>query len=82
MDVVNSGSINEFTISAGANLNNIVYIGATIGIQSVHKATGVYYGEDYRYDHGQAINSKRSWTTPTSTRNRCSTVRASISNWA
>lgn len=57
MDVVNSGSINEFTISAGANLNNIVYIGATIGIQSVHKATGVYYGEDYRYDHGQAINS-------------------------
>ena len=57
MDVVNSGSINEFTISAGANLNNIVYIGATIGIQSVHKATGVYYGEDYRYDRGQAINS-------------------------
>ena len=45
MDVVNSGSINEFTISAGANLNNIVYIGATIGIQSVHKATGVYYGD-------------------------------------
>ena len=57
MDVVNSGSINEFTISAGANLNNIVYIGATIGIQSVHKATGVYYGEDYRYDHGPAANS-------------------------
>lgn len=57
MDVVNSGSINEFTLSAGANLNNIVYIGATIGIQSVHKATGVYYGEDYRYDHGPAANS-------------------------
>ena len=37
MDVVNSGSINEFTISAGANLNNIVYIGATIGIQSVQR---------------------------------------------
>lgn len=58
MDVVNSGSINEFTISAGANLNNIVYIGATIGIQSVHKGHGsADYGEDYRYDHGQAINS-------------------------
>lgn len=57
MDVVNSGSINEFTISAGANLNNIVYIGATIGIQSVHKSTGVYYGEDYRYENGPAANS-------------------------
>jgi len=56
-DVVNSGSINEFTLSAGANLNNIVYIGATIGIQSVHRATGVYYGEDYRYDRGPAANS-------------------------
>lgn len=57
LDVVNSGSINEFTLSAGANLNNIVYIGATIGIQSVHKSTGVYYGEDYRYDNGPAANS-------------------------
>ena len=57
MDVVNSGSINEFTLSAGANLNNIVYSGATIGIQSVHKAMGVYYGEDYRYENGPAANS-------------------------
>lgn len=57
MDVVSSGSINEFTLSAGANLNNIVYIGATIGIQSVRKSTGVYYGEDYRYDNGPAANS-------------------------
>ena len=58
LDVVNSGSINEFTLSAGANLNNIVYIGATIGIQSVHKSTGVYYGEDYRYDDNRdAVNS-------------------------
>lgn len=57
LDVVNSGSINEFTLSAGANLNNIVYIGATIGIQSVHKSTSVYYGEDYRYDNGPAANS-------------------------
>ena len=56
LDAVDSGSINEFTLSAGANLNNIVYIGATIGIQSVHKATGIYYGEDYRYD-GAAVDS-------------------------
>ena len=57
MDVVNSGSINEFALSFGANFNNIVYLGATIGIQSVHKSTGVYYGEDYRYDNGPAANS-------------------------
>lgn len=57
MDVVHSGSINEFTLSAGANLNNIVYIGATIGIQSVYRSTGVYYGEDYRYENGPAASS-------------------------
>lgn len=57
MDVVNSGSINEFALSFGANFNNIVYLGATIGIQSVHKSTGIYYGEDYRYDNGPAANS-------------------------
>ena len=57
MDVVNSGSINEFALSFGANFNNIVYLGATSGIQSVHKSTGVYYGEDYRYDNGPAANS-------------------------
>lgn len=57
MDVVNSGSINEFELSLGANFNNIVYFGATLGIQSVHKSTGVYYGEDYRYENGAAANS-------------------------
>ena len=57
MDVVNSGSINEFALSFGANFNNIVYLGATIGIQSVHKSTGIYYGEDYRYDNGPAASS-------------------------
>ncbi len=57
MDVVNSGSINEFALSFGANFNNIVYVGATLGIQSVHKSTGIYYGEDYRYDNGPAANS-------------------------
>ena len=49
MDVVNSGSINEFAISMGANFNNIVYVGATIGIQSVHKKSGITYQEEYFY---------------------------------
>lgn len=49
MDVVNSGSINEFTLSVGGNINNIVYFGASLGIQSVHKATDVTYQEEYGY---------------------------------
>ena len=46
MDVVNSGSINEFTISMGGNINNLLYFGASIGIQSVHKKLGVTYQEE------------------------------------
>ena len=49
MDVVNSGSINEFTISMGGNINNILYIGASIGILSLHNKLVVTYQEDYGY---------------------------------
>ncbi|MEG1700941.1 MAG: transporter [Alistipes sp.] len=54
-DVVNSGSINEFTLSAGANFNNIVYVGASLGIQSVHKKMGVTYQEEYGYFNTDGI---------------------------
>lgn len=49
MDVVNSGSINEFDISLGGNISNIVYFGATVGIQSVYKRTAMTYQEEYGY---------------------------------
>lgn len=49
VDVVNTGSINEFDLAFGANINNIVYVGATLGIQSVYKRSEVVYGEDYGY---------------------------------
>lgn len=55
MDVVNSGSINEFALSAGANFSNIVYVGATLGIQSVYKASETTYQEEYRYYDSQGI---------------------------
>ncbi len=48
-DVSNSGSINEFTISVGTNIKNIVYLGASFGIQSVSRSTTVIYSEDYSY---------------------------------
>ena len=60
MDAINSGSINEFEISVGANIQNIVYFGATIGIQNVHKTTDFVYGEDYGYfnnEDGRARNA-------------------------
>lgn len=49
VETVTSGSINEFDFSLGANLNNIVYLGATIGFQSIYKKTGITYQEEYAY---------------------------------
>lgn len=49
VDMQQTGSINEFDLSVGANVNNIVYIGATLGIQSVYRRSDVVYGEDYGY---------------------------------
>lgn len=53
LENVTSGSINEFDLSFGANFSNIVYFGATLGIQSVYKRTDLTYGEDYRYPTGE-----------------------------
>ena len=55
-DVINKGSINEFSLSAGINIRNIVYIGATIGVQSVNKSDNVIYSEDYYYAPDQNGN--------------------------
>ena len=61
VDAVESGSVNEFNFALGANINNLVYIGASLGIQSVHRATTFVYGEDYGYfdgsDNGYAYGS-------------------------
>ncbi|MEG1405786.1 MAG: transporter, partial [Alistipes sp.] len=57
-DLINSGSINEFTFSMGMNFNNIVYVGASLGIQSVHKKQEIYYQEEYGYfDDRGAVNA-------------------------
>lgn len=55
VDELSSGSINEFAIALGANFGNKFYVGATVSIQSVHKETNLYYGEDYRYE-GAAVD--------------------------
>lgn len=56
-DFFTTGSINEFDLSIGGNIRNIVYFGATIGIQSVHKDSRLVYGEAYYYD-GQAVDGR------------------------
>ena len=43
------GSIGEYDLTFGFNLLDKIYIGATIGMQSVDYRRNVYYGEDYLY---------------------------------
>ena len=43
MDVVHSGSINEFSLSVGGNIDNVVYFGASLGVQSVRRTSRVTY---------------------------------------
>ena len=47
--VKNSGSVGEYLVSLGLNINNKVYIGASLGIHSVYMRRDVYYGESYEY---------------------------------
>jgi len=56
LDVVDSGSINEFSLAVGGNIDNIVYFGASVGIQSIHKKSKQIYQEEYLYD-GPAAGS-------------------------
>lgn len=44
------GSIGEYDISFGMNVDNLLYIGATVGLQDVDWRRQLYYGEDYLYD--------------------------------
>ena len=43
------GSIGEYDLAIGMNFANKLYVGATLGIQSVNWRRQIYYGEDYIY---------------------------------
>lgn len=47
--VESRGYIGEYDIAMGMNIANKLYVGATIGIQSVNWERQIYYGEDYLY---------------------------------
>lgn len=51
------GSAGEFDISMGANLNNKLYFGFTLGIQNVYQKKSIYYGEGYNYAGGNGYNT-------------------------
>lgn len=47
--VSSRGSIGEYAITLGMNFNDRLYVGATLGIQSVEYKRSIYYGENYTY---------------------------------
>lgn len=46
------GSIGEYTLSTGLNIDNRFYLGATLGIQSVYQHKYIDYGEEFFYGGG------------------------------
>lgn len=44
---VTKGYIGEYTLSVGANIDNILYVGATLGIQDIVYESTSYYDESY-----------------------------------
>jgi len=54
-DVKSRGAVGEYSIAFGANIENKLYVGLSIGIQDIHQKLYIDYGEDYVYaDPSQA----------------------------
>ena len=47
------GSLGEYDFTMGMNFADIVYVGATLGIQSLNYKRTVFYGENYFYPNGE-----------------------------
>lgn len=50
------GSAGEYDISLGLNINNRLYIGATLGIPVLSVQRDIYYGESYHYSSEPALD--------------------------
>lgn len=48
------GSAGEFSFAFGFNINNIVYLGASLDIQSISRKQTIYYDEYIGYEEGKA----------------------------
>ena len=51
-----SGSAGEFSFTFGFNINNIVYLGASLDIQSISRKQTIYYNEYINYAEGKQPN--------------------------
>lgn len=47
LNVRSRGSVGEYSFSGGVNIANIVYLGATLGVQDIWQTTRYYYTEHY-----------------------------------
>ena len=55
--VESRGSAGEFSLAMGGNVDNKLYFGLTVGIQSITQRKTLYYGEAYSYGGGNGYNS-------------------------
>ncbi|MFR9504045.1 MAG: transporter [Rikenellaceae bacterium] len=57
--VEQSGRTDEYSFAFGGNIANVIYFGATIGLQEINQTTQYVYQEEYRYytDEGYAFGS-------------------------
>ena len=51
------GSAGEFSFAFGFNINNIVYLGASLDIQSISRRQTIYYDEYISYEEGKTPNT-------------------------
>ncbi|MBR5850205.1 MAG: hypothetical protein IKZ12_04000 [Alistipes sp.] len=51
------GSAGEISFSMGANYDNKLYFGVTIGVQTLYQYKTLYYGEAYTYNGGNGYDS-------------------------
>ncbi len=52
--VKSRGSAGEFSFAVGFNVRNILYLGASLDIQSISRTQTIYYGENISYAAGEA----------------------------
>ena len=51
------GSAGEFSFAFGFNFNNVVYLGASLDVQSISRKQTIYYDEYINYPEGEAPNA-------------------------
>lgn len=62
MRLESSGSIGEYDIALGANIDNKLYIGATFGVQSLYQRLDLIYGEEYGNQGGVSGDNALNYT--------------------